>query len=113
MTMMASLKRAAQSKKPDQTDEEKNGRHEAGDKDGVDENGAGDEDGASQGSANSEDYENYDYDDLFRMKIVGSRSDLCRKIKKGLLPPPDKSGPTMQARATWRKHRIHAALDNK
>lgn len=61
--------------------------------------------------ADPDKYSYYDYSDLFRMKICRSRSDLSRRIKAGEFPAPEKSSPSMQGKARYRRDLVHAAID--
>ncbi|MGG7580638.1 hypothetical protein [Rhizobium sp. Nf11,1] len=58
-------------------------------------------------------YEFYYYDDLVRMGIIRNRTDLHRKIKYEDFPRPEKSSDAMQARAPYRKIKVHAYVDRR
>lgn len=60
-----------------------------------------------------DDYEFYFFNDLIARGIVTSRSDLSRKICKQGFPRPEKSSDAMQARAPYRKNKVHAWLDRR
>ena len=51
------------------------------------------------------------YNDLKAAGIVGSRTDLFRKIKNGRLPPPQRDGIETQSRTWWWAEDIDKAVE--